>query len=450
MAPRGKGKGAAAHPASENTKSKAEHETYDMAQVKEAVGIRDGQLPSSRVRRASQDAGRVTTVNLPHGNKDTDTNEIQPPGPSIIGLTLSPTPEIFAPRKPPNDDFHGRDKTQTDPLHRETPWKPRSPVKKSSRSPTKASGSSSTTNLKIITKTSQLTSMIPPIKFYPFSQVKGKLPQTALSLWIDRLSDTVNATNVIPPEVKVPHPHSIHFQIISNIAAKAEQYRTRDASELHWIAVVVQPLLQPVGKLKQFRTEDMHELLEVLDVTTVEISPSTLCPYSEDDVFRDADKRIDAVIGLDLTLTEREFLERGRFDSILSINQTGRFASFTPIFANIEVKRRDKDPLIQLGAWIASEYKKRKIEGYSQDMPVVAITVVGDQWNMYLVYAGEKAHTRHNVNFVGPKDMGNTESIPGVFKILNCLRGIAGWGTSQYRAWVEAQILSKYGWTRSV
>ena len=183
--------------------------------------------------------------------------------------------------------------------------------------------------------------------------------------------------------------------------------------------------------------------------TTVEISPSTLCPYSEDDVFRDADKRIDAVIGLNLTLTEREFLERGRFDTIPSINQTGTFANFTPVFANVEVKRRDKDPLIQLGAWIASEYEKRKIEDYSQDMPVVAIAVVGDQWNMYLVYAGQMAHTRYNVNFVGPKDMGNTESIPGIFKILNCLRGIAAWGTSQYRAWVEEQILSKYGWTPS-
>lgn len=53
---------------------------------------------------------------------------------------------------------------------------------------------------------------------------------------------------------------------ISNIAGKAEQYRTRDAPESHWIVVVVQPLLQLVGKLKQFRTVDMHELLEVLDV----------------------------------------------------------------------------------------------------------------------------------------------------------------------------------------
>ena len=166
-------------------------------------------------------------------------------------------------------------------------------------------------------------------------------------------------------------------------------------------------------------------------------------------MFRDVDKRIDAVIGLNLTPREREFLDRGRFDSIPSINQTASFTNFTPIFANVEVKRRDKDPLIQLGAWIASEYEKRKIEGYCQDMPVVAITVVGDQWNMYLVYAGEIGHTPYHVNFVGPKDMGNTESIPGIFKILHCLRGIAVWGTTQYRSWVEEQILSKYGWTGS-
>ena len=54
---------------------------------------------------------------------------------------------------------------------------------------------------------------------------------------------------------------------VSNIAEKAEQYRARDTPESHWIAVVVQPLLQMVGRLKQFRTvKDRRELLEVLDV----------------------------------------------------------------------------------------------------------------------------------------------------------------------------------------
>ena len=60
MAPRGKGKGAAAHPASRNTESNAEHEKHSMAQVQERVEIRVGQLPSGRVTRASQGAGRGT------------------------------------------------------------------------------------------------------------------------------------------------------------------------------------------------------------------------------------------------------------------------------------------------------------------------------------------------------------------------------------------------------
>ena len=60
MAPRGKGKGAAAHPASKNTESRAGNEKHG-AQVQEEVEIRVGQLPSGRVTRASQDAGRGTT-----------------------------------------------------------------------------------------------------------------------------------------------------------------------------------------------------------------------------------------------------------------------------------------------------------------------------------------------------------------------------------------------------
>ena len=61
MAPRGKGKEAAAHAASKNTESKAEDEKQDMAQVQEGVKIHVGQLPSGRVTRASQGAGRGTT-----------------------------------------------------------------------------------------------------------------------------------------------------------------------------------------------------------------------------------------------------------------------------------------------------------------------------------------------------------------------------------------------------
>jgi len=54
------------------------------------------------------------------------------------------------------------------------------------------------------------------------------------------------------------------------------------------------------------------------------------------------------------------------------------------LFVNIEVERRhvDKDPMIQLAAWIAAEFKKRKIESYSLEMPVFAVEVVRDNWEL--------------------------------------------------------------------
>ena len=61
MAPRGKGKGAAAHSASKRPESKAEREKHDTGQVQEEVDLPVEQLPSGRVTRASQDAGRGTT-----------------------------------------------------------------------------------------------------------------------------------------------------------------------------------------------------------------------------------------------------------------------------------------------------------------------------------------------------------------------------------------------------
>jgi len=48
-----------------------------------------------------------------------------------------------------------------------------------------------------------------------------------------------------------------------------------------------------------------------------------------------------------------------------SINQTSSWVNYVPMFVNIEGKRKNvpEDPMIQLGAWVAAEFKKRKLEG---------------------------------------------------------------------------------------
>ena len=82
-----------------------------------------------------------------------------------------------------------------------------------------------------------------------------------------------------------------------------------------------------------------------------------------------------------------------------SVNQTSTFCNFIPMFVNVEVKKRHvaTDPAIQLGAWIAAEFRKRLIEGWTdmgfEDMqgnslsfgsPVFAIEFEADNWLLYV------------------------------------------------------------------
>ena len=182
--------------------------------------------------------------------------------------------------------------------------------------------------------------------------------------------------------------------------------------------------------------------------TSVEISPDTLCPTSSDSLFRDLDKRIDAAIGLNLPSAKRKVLETGVYsEGIPSINQTASFVSFVPMFTNVEIKRpnTDRDPLIELGIWIAAEFKKRNKEGYSLDMPVLAIAIQDDTWDLYMVFAPEDIDSStFECTFVGPIEMGTTLSLLGVYQILDKLCRCADWGTGEYQTWFNEQVLAKY------
>jgi hypothetical protein len=56
----------------------------------------------------------------------------------------------------------------------------------------------------------------------------------------------------------------------------------------------------------------------------------------------------------------------------------------------IEVKKKKNvsdDPMIQIGAWVGAEFKKRELEGYDIEMPMFAMEVEEDMWNPYIIYA---------------------------------------------------------------
>lgn len=116
------------------------------------------------------------------------------------------------------------------------------------------------------------------------------------------------------------------------------------------------------------------------------------------------------------------------------------------MYIYFEIKRpnTDKDPLIQLGAFSAAEFTKRRREGYALDMPVLAVEVVGDLWNIYIVFATEDSKNTYQCNFVGPLEMGTTNDVLGVFKILDSLCRCADWGIGPYRSWFLEEILAKY------
>ena len=48
---------------------------------------------------------------------------------------------------------------------------------------------------------------------------------------------------------------------------------------------------------------------------------------------------------------------------------------------------------------------------------------------------------------MGPYDLGNTKSIQGTWQILYKLDVILRWGENEYRAWFEAEVMTK--WTKN-
>ena len=79
-------------------------------------------------------------------------------------------------------------------------------------------------------------------------------------------------------------------------------------------------------------------------------------------------------------------------------------------------------------------------------MPVLAIEIEGDSWNLHMAFAPEDAESgSYECKFVGPIEMGSTKSLLGVYQILDRLCRCADWGIGEYQTWFNEQVLAKYG-----
>jgi hypothetical protein len=204
--------------------------------------------------------------------------------------------------------------------------------------------------------------------------------------------------------------------------------------------------------------------------TPTEISPAELGPFSKDSaLYRDLDKRIYYVVGLDVHRTTLKTLRRTNYCTTApSINQTASFANETPIFLNLEVKRRHigRDPTVQLTVWIAAEFTKHRYEEWDIGFPVFAVEVDGDNWLLRVATArvmprtsaaaesprngeedAQETGTEEGPNllledeyelfFFGPLALGNTLTLEGSKRLLVNLIDITRWGQFGFRTWWE-------------
>ncbi|KAI4169098.1 MAG: hypothetical protein LQ348_007354 [Seirophora lacunosa] len=253
-----------------------------------------------------------------------------------------------------------------------------------------------------------------------------------------------------PPPLGTPlepfayHPadHEMIGGVVFDIHRMAEKWRKR-SHEDYWIDIVVAPLLHLVRKLTNFHVDGVKRQaprLAVINLKTTEIKPTSLLSTSDADLFKALNKKIDLAMGLDLLQSQEEELEERQYSlqpNYPSINQVQSYFHLTPMFVNIEVKKEHqaRDPLIQLGAWVAAEFNKRHAEHWPMDMPVVAIEIDQDKWSMYIVHHVPRDDGRFNLRFLGPKPMGSTSEIEGIFRILYILCTLGKWGEEVYRGW---------------
>ncbi|KAL8725167.1 MAG: hypothetical protein Q9166_007521 [cf. Caloplaca sp. 2 TL-2023] len=361
--------------------------------------------------------------------------------------------------------------------------KSRSPPKSSSpgTSPGRSPGMSrslsktiTTASSRGITKKEQLAQMQPAIEFCGIGYIKNdSIPEPVKNLWVGYIQPARDTQQEIL-EVKFNTPMKTNPQI-ADCDYGPKLFDTKDMMKIadtvidvleqcgkergvchepQWVSEIAGRLITDVRRLSSSVSANSRRI-RALNISTVLIAPQRLCPTSLVDAFADANKKVDYAFALDISDDEKRTLSTGgtkyRIAGEASINQTYNWTAFQPMFANFEIKTDDRDPLVQLGTWIAAEYEKRYLEGYPTNLPVPAVVVDKDYWTLWIACSiklstNEKIKNGkpYRVQFLGPVEIGNTTSAKGIFKILHFLTVIVQWGFDVYEPEFFTKVLAKY------
>lgn len=100
--------------------------------------------------------------------------------------------------------------------------------------------------------------------------------------------------------------------------------------------------------------------------------------------------------------------------------------------------------MVQLGVWIAAEFRKRELCGFDARMPVLAVEIKEDAWQLYVAFDATCPGEKKVITFAGAVAIGDTKTEQGAFKLLHVLSGLAHWADTKYRLWFEREVLAKY------
>ncbi|KAL8749567.1 MAG: hypothetical protein Q9184_006755 [Pyrenodesmia sp. 2 TL-2023] len=356
--------------------------------------------------------------------------------------------------------------------------KSQSPSKDRPRSPSKTDTTSSS---KDIIKKEQLAQMSPSTTFNRIGEVKDEsVPKAVTHLWNKYMKSALYQDEVVPDELKAQLEEKFNTPMktkgpISKYSYATKLYKVtempgvletvgdvveqasvqRDIShEPSWVSDIVTPIMTRLRKLESSVSSNGRGI-EATNISSVLIAPPELCPTSLVDDFKDANKKVDYMLALNLTDKETRVLmtapKRYRVAGGASINHTQHWTAFKAMFSYTEVKVDARDPLIQLAVWICAEFEKRSLEGYGLDLPIPAIATYGDHWKFWIAYMvktpakdqklGEKPYS---VQFLGPVGMGSTENAMGVFKIMHVLKAIVRWGLEVYEPQFMKHVFARY------
>jgi hypothetical protein len=143
-----------------------------------------------------------------------------------------------------------------------------------------------------------------------------------------------------------------------------------------------------------------------------------------------------------------------------SVNHTGaEHVRFSPVAVSFETKRAaidEDDAHVQLGIWVAAHFARLrqlvaarwKVNGSlepSRDvqLPILPLVIIqGHDWKMMVAEAVRDGGDRgYKVVMLRDLRLGSTDTVLGVYQLVEAVRRLARWVDKEYKLWLEGEAL---------